>query len=121
MTIDSLRQSLNTPQWFSMANESHPRRDDPPDHLEPSGQMRRVDDRLDKVGFMLDELGTAKARAAFWKRMYVRELKRRADYPTLKRDGAPYGVMELDHAQDEAAYWNDTTDKAGNVFMEYQS
>jgi hypothetical protein len=65
MNIESNRNALNIPSWYSRANMAdqsgespsfQPMPSIPPDHLEPSGVMRRVDAKLDHLDGVLRQL-----------------------------------------------------------------
>jgi len=58
MTIDNLRCEMNYPHWYSKVG---PRMDEPPDHLEPSGVMRKADRKIDHVDGILRQLDLALA------------------------------------------------------------
>jgi hypothetical protein len=94
MTID--RHEMNVPNFYSMANDSHPRDEGPPDHLEPSHFDRRAihSAQAIKQGDYQTRQVTALTRALAW------FLKRHRD-GTLNQvhaDNWNIGALEMDHA-----------------------
>ena len=95
----------------------------PQDHLEPACLTKgaQVSRTLDQNNVLIETAARWMQAAATWKAIAIRFAMQRTDFPILSREGISIGLFELDHAKQEAAFWNMDTDTAGNIGLERQS
>jgi len=124
MRIDNLRHDpMSKGNVLRMQDQSEPmdvspvRPSIPQDHLEPSsGAMRRLDEKLKRQDFMLEELARAKRSALEWKTLWLCEVMR-GDHEFEET----YRVAELDRAREKIEFWDKESDSIGNITVRYDS